>query len=167
MSSSEIDIAKHLAALEGGGDPLRALGQDPARVGLDVGQVRHHKRLGARARKLPSTRSAGRVASSSPKVVRTTLPRTTPANPQLAHEALDRAAGDPGALAIQLRPHLVGSVHLPVVGPDPHDLDLERLVAPGTRRRRPAGRSVVGRRGELQLRADRLDPERAAVRVVD
>jgi hypothetical protein len=57
-----------------------------------------------------------------------------PREPQLSHQALDGAARHPGALPVELGPHLVGPIDLEVLGMDPSDLDLEVLVAhPGPR----------------------------------
>src|SRR5690606_26311002 len=88
--------------------------------------------------------------------------------PGLAHQPLDRAAGDLDAVQAQLPPHLAGPVEALGLLVDPADLDHQLCVALGPRRRLAlAGLDgVVGRRGDLQRTADRLDPEASLV-VVD
>jgi kynureninase len=48
---------------------------------------------------------------------------------QVAHEAFDRATSDWVALPLHLGPDLVGPIHVEVLGIDPTDLGLKRLVA--------------------------------------
>jgi hypothetical protein len=81
----------------------------------------------------------------------------SPAQAQVTHQALDRAAGDRIPFPLHLGPHLVGSIDIEVVGVDPSNLGLERLVSdpPGTRC--PPLGGVVGPGSELQRGADRLD----------
>jgi hypothetical protein len=89
---------------------------------------------------------------------------------QVAHQPLDRAAGDPGAFPVELDPDLVGSVDVEVVAVDPGDLDLQLLVPQRSGRRGPLLRHPVRVRGDLatvlgEHPADRLDPEAASVSV--
>jgi hypothetical protein len=80
---------------------------------------------------------------------------------QLAHQPLHRAAGHRDPLAVQLPPHLAGTIDAEVLGVDPGDLGLEFAVAQRSRRRGSACRLVVGGRGDRQHPADRLDPYRS------
>ncbi len=80
------------------------------------------------------------------------------------HESLDRATGHHDAFAVQLPPDLVGTMDLPVGLPDALDLGCQGLVTPHSLatlfRIAPQGNvAPVTRRGNLQLPADRLDPE--------
>jgi len=68
------------------------------------------------------------------------------------------------ALAAQLPPHLAGAVDAVVLLIDAADLAGQLLIAQGPRARGPRPRRVVGRRGDRQYGADRLDPE--ALRVL-
>ena len=93
-----------------------------------------------------------------------------PGEPQLAHQALDGAAGHPDALPVELGPDLVGAIDVEVLGVDPGDLDLELLVADGPGRRRTLLGHPIGVRGDLaavlgEHPADRLDPEAVPVLV--
>src|SRR5262249_6757442 len=85
--------------------------------------------------------------------------------PQLPHEPLDRAAGDPDPLAVELRPDLVGAIDLPVRVPHPPDLRLEDLVPLSARRDGPPDGGVVAARSDLQHAADRLDSPADPVRI--
>lgn len=66
-----------------------------------------HSRLGRLAVKSRPTRSGGRVTAGSDLVVTNDLPRRTPLE---SHQPLDPAAGNRGALAAKLVPHLAGPV---------------------------------------------------------
>src|SRR5205814_900849 len=81
------------------------------------------------------------------------------AKAQLTHQPFHRAAGDLDALSLQLGPYLVGTIDAVVLLPDPLDLALEPLVAQLAGRWWTRDRRAIGRRGELQHPADRLDPE--------
>jgi hypothetical protein len=83
--------------------------------------------------------------------------------PHLAHQPGDRAACDLDPFAAELAPHLAHAVDAEVVLEDAPDLTAELGVAPGARR--DLGRigtarhvGVIGRRGDRQHPADRLDP---------
>src|SRR4030095_9793682 len=85
-----------------------------------------------------------------------------PAEPHLAHEALDRAARHAGALAAKLFPHFARPVHLVVLIPDTLDRPAQLGIA--LRSRRSLRRLLllrlpqeVRRRSDGQDRADRLD----------
>src|SRR5215204_2636137 len=90
-------------------------------------------------------------------------PAHDPLQPERAHQALDRAAGDADALPAELSGDLAGAVDLEVLPPDAADLWRELGIAPDPRRlplrlRLPGFMLVVGRWGDRQLLADRLDP---------
>src|SRR5262249_2982257 len=82
-----------------------------------------------------------------------------------SHQPLHPAATHWGAFAMQRSPDLARAVDAEVLGVQPPDLTQYLLVAQRTRRRLPRPRGVVRRWGELQRRADRLDPETIAVLV--
>ena len=131
---------------------------DPAAVGLDVGQVGHPQAIRRRRPELAGDqieRPVARLVADRGPDARLAADHASQA--ELAHEPLDRAAGDRDPLALELRPDLVGAVHLAVLVPDPPDRDLQDLVSSPARRRRPADRGVVAARGDLQHPADRLD----------
>src|SRR3954469_18195521 len=75
------------------------------------------------------------------------------------HQPLHGAAGHPMPLPDQLGVHLLRAVHREIVLVHPANVLQGRLVGQGAFRRWPALGGVVGLRGNLQLRADRLDPE--------
>src|SRR5712692_3570529 len=77
---------------------------------------------------------------------------------ELAHQPPHPVTADLEALPVELAPDLVGAVDAVVVLVDPSDLRLHRLVADSTGAGRPGGGRVVGRGGNLQHPADRLDP---------
>src|SRR5574344_2534368 len=91
--------------------------------------------------------------------------------PQPAHQPFDRAARHVEAFASQLSPDLAHAVDREVFAPDALNLGTERLI-PAQASRPPfrvglaGGMLVVGRRGNRQYLADRLDPVGLAV-VVD
>ena len=91
--------------------------------------------------------------------------------PQPAHQPLDGAARHVEALATQLSPDLAHAIDLEVFAPDALNLSTEHLI-PAQASRQPVGVAlaggmfVVGRRGDRQYLADRLDPAGLAV-VVD
>jgi len=71
-------------------------------------------------------------------------------------------------LAPQLPPDLADAIDLEIVIEDPADLGLQRGITLGARRSlgrisTPANMSVIGRWGDRQDFADRLDPVRLAV----
>jgi hypothetical protein len=78
---------------------------------------------------------------------------------QLARDALDCAAGDPDAFAVQLTPDLAGAADAVVLPPDAADLAGQLLIAQGPCTRGPRPCRVAGRRGDRQHLADRLDSE--------
>ena len=104
-------------------------------------------------------------------VVRIGLPRMMPFEAHGLHQAGHRAAGDVEALALQLPPDLANAVDAEVRLEHASDLDLQSLI-PLRPSRQPGGIDalgdmvVVGRRGDRQHLADRLDPMRLAV-IVD
>ena len=97
-------------------------------------------------------------------------PTNHAAQPVSTHQPFDRAASDRNAFAVQLSPDLAHTVHPEVLLPDAMDRACELAVALNTKRqvRRidvPAPVFVIRRRGDRQLRADRLDPVLASMRV--
>jgi hypothetical protein len=66
---------------------------------------------------------------------------------------------DLGALAAQGPPQLAHAVHPEVGGMDSGDVGLQCLITDGSRGRWPALGRIVGRWGDRQDLADRLDPE--------
>ena len=84
---------------------------------------------------------------------------------QLTHETGDGAAGHDDPFAPQLAPELAGAVDAEVRSVDTGDLDLQLLVSQCSGRGRPGLGVVVGRRGDRQVPADRLDPEPGLVSV--
>ena len=125
---------------------------------LHVGQVRHPEAVRAIGDEV-SLDEVGRTTlclvadgGASP------LPSATHATqPQIAHEALNGAAGYRGALPIELGPDLVRPVDAAVLGVHPVDLGLQGLVAPAPGADRAGLGRVVGGGSELQHLADRLD----------
>ena len=84
---------------------------------------------------------------------------------QARHQPLDRAARDRKAFSPQLPPDLTRAVDAEVLLEDPLNLDLQFSVPPRTGRTLtgvdPLGdMRMVGRRGDRQHLADRLDPIR-------
>jgi hypothetical protein len=61
------------------------------------------------------------------------------------------------AFALELGPDLVGSIDVEVLGVDPFDLGLQRVVPDLARTARADLRRVVGGGSELQSPTDRLD----------
>ncbi len=86
---------------------------------------------------------------------------------EIAHEAGNAVSAHRHALSVQLAPHLLHAVDAEVVSVDPADLRLQLFVTPLARRRRSGPGRVVRGRGDLQQRADRLDPPPPAVLLDD
>jgi len=90
-----------------------------------------------------------------------------PSEALCSHQTLDLAARGTDSLATQLPPGLLSAVDREVLFVDPADLGQELAVAEGA----SVGVAlallarVVGGGGELQVSADRLDPESVAVGV--
>src|SRR5262245_27332747 len=86
-----------------------------------------------------------------------------PLQPERSHQSFDGAAGNGDAIPSELPPNLAGAVDLEVIIPDALDLLRDLDIAPNPRRQSLRLRLsrlvlVVGRWGDRQLRADRLDP---------
>lgn len=87
---------------------------------------------------------------------------------EVGHQPLDRAASDDEVFTQHLTPDLARPIHLEVLGEDTLDLRFQRQV-PLRPRRKLLGIDAlgdmvaVGRRGDRQHLADRLDPMRLAV----
>ena len=84
-----------------------------------------------------------------------------------SYEVTFARPGDRDVLAPELPPHLPGAVGFEVLVVDLAQPQLQRFIAHPPRRRLPAAGGVVRRPGDLQLAADRLDPEALAVGVDD
>ena len=90
---------------------------------------------------------------------------------KIGHQPLDRAASDDEAFTQHLPPDLARAIHIEVLGEDTLDLRLQ-LQVPLRPQRQLLGIDalgdvvVVGRRGDRQNLADRLDPMDLAV-IVD
>ena len=87
---------------------------------------------------------------------------------EVGHQPLDRAARDAETLAQHLTPDLARAIHLEVLGVDALDLGLQRQVPLRPRRQllrvgALGDMIAVGRRGDRQNLADRLDPMDLAV----
>ncbi|MGY3146408.1 hypothetical protein ACVWYQ_003407 [Bradyrhizobium sp. USDA 3397] len=105
------------------------------------------------------------MAQPSLIVVLTGLPRDNPLQTHVPHQSRHRATGYIEAFALELAPDLAHAVDEEVLIEDAPNLDLQRGVVPCARR--PLGRiapfghmGVVGRGGDRQHLADRLDPMR-------
>src|SRR5665648_40191 len=125
---------------------------DPQLVRAAGGEVAVHE-IRARVRPGPRDRGARALGSGDP--------------PQAgrAHEAVDSAARDPVALAVQLGVNLADPVDPVVRRMDVPDHRRGRRVGDRPRRGRPGQVGVVAARGDLQVPADRLDPELGLVHV--
>src|SRR5664280_651162 len=140
-------------------------------MGLHVGEVGHPEPVGGDSREVPVhevIRSVLTVVGVGGDLMGLAPAHT--GESQVAHQALDRAAGDPGALPVELAPDLVGPVDVEVLPVYPENLDLQVLVPEGALRRWALLRCPVGVRGDLaavlgEHPADRLDPEAVSVDV--
>lgn len=86
------------------------------------------------------------------------------AQSSLAHEAFNGTTGDRNAFPVELPPDLVGAIDLKIDLPDAFDLADQHFIAlsaSATQFRIPLSGSMapIRGRGNLQLLADRLDPE--------
>ena len=128
--------------------------------------------FGAGAWNCRFTWSSGQGAALSLIVVRTGLPRIDTLQAHRSHQPLDGAAGHRDALPVELPPDLAHAVDAEVLRE--HALDLgfraPRPASPGptacSGSARLRGMGVIGRRGDRQHLADRLDPIRPAM-IVD
>src|SRR6266550_4704666 len=138
--------------------------------GRDGGEVRDPKLVGTRRPEL----TIDVIQRSLGAVVRNCGPTLAPTHralqPQRTHQTLDRTARHRPLFPVQLSPHLARAVDLEVVVPYSANTSSE-LAVPAyplrypTRINLPALVFVVCRRGDRQLRADRLDPVCIAMRV--
>ena len=133
--------------------------------GGDVGEVGHPQLVGPGCREVPRHQVGwprrGHIRRGRPA----SLPAADACKVKLAHQALHGAAGHHDPFPVQLPPDLAGTVDAEVVPVDPGDLSLQLLVSPSPGRGRPTLGGVVGRRGDRQHLADRLDPEPVPVLV--
>src|SRR3954468_13143292 len=113
------------------------------------------------------TQSSGHGAALSLIVVRTGLPRTAPCRPMAR---ISRATVQRTTLIPSLSPDLPNAVDAEVRLIHAPDLDHQRCIPPGARGQPlrispPSGVGVIGRRGDWQHPADRLDPVDGAMLV--
>jgi hypothetical protein len=90
---------------------------------------------------------------------------------RISRDTVQRATGNIEAFALELPPDLAHAIDPEVLIEDAPDLDLQPGILPGARRQlgriAPLGRmGVVGRRGDRQHLANRLDPLRPTM-IVD
>jgi UvrD-like helicase C-terminal domain len=117
------------------------------------------------------TWSNGQGVALSLIVVLTGLPRITPFKPKGLHQPCHGAAGNIVALTLQLPPHLAHAIDAEVLLEHPLNFWLQGVIPSRSRRQpgrigAPGSMRMVGRRGDRQHPADRLDPIRPAV-IVD
>lgn len=141
---------------------------DEADPGRDIGEVREPQPVQRRGMELAvdliertgcglvANRGADRLAADSPFKA------------HFPHQSGDGASGDVEAFPLELPPDLAHAIDAEVLLEDAPHLGLQRLVALPPRRQ-PGGivplgdMVVVGRGGDRQHLADRLDPMRLAV----
>ncbi len=130
----------------------------PATVRLDVGEVRYPQRVRSWGAKLPRHQVGGPVAGLvTEHGADTPLAAAHAAQACGSDEALDGAARHTRALPIELRPHLVGPVHLAVLVPDAPNGDRELAIPTPPRRHGAIHGRVIATGRDLQYPADRLD----------
>jgi hypothetical protein len=143
---------------------------DEANPGRDIGEVRDPEHVWARRLELPvdaiEWAGCGRVRDRGAHLPAPHRPLQTHGS----HQARHRAAGDPDPLPAELPPDLPDAVDAEVLLEHAPDLDHEHRVALGAGRQLggispPGSMRVVGRRGDRQQPADRLDPVDGAVLV--
>ena len=145
-------------------------GIDPAGKRLHIGDVRDPAAVRRRRVEAPLQQVRWPVRGIAGQRRRRPLPpRAGPADPQLAHQPLDRAPRHRNALAVQLQPDLPRTVNLPsfLSLPRFHDLLLQDHVADFPRRRLRLAflRVVIRRHGKFKDRAGRLDSEPVPMRI--
>jgi hypothetical protein len=163
--------ARHPPADEQPGEGVDDEGDvDEAGPGRNVGEIGHPKHV----RPLGLEDAIHAVERTRHRLVANRGALGSSANdagkPHLAHQPRHRAASGGNSFAAELAPHLAHTVDSEVLTPDPPDVPPQLDVAPCPRRRfgrigMASGMSVIGRRGNRQHPADRLDPERITVRV--
>src|SRR5271157_3505762 len=131
----------------------------------DVGEIGDPEPIGCRGREGPLDeigRTSGEIGWSRGADAALT---GSAHEAERAHEESDAVAPDVLALAAENPPDLVCAIDREVLGVDRGDLGFELLIGECSRGGRPASSGIVGRGGDLQEPADRLDPERARVLV--
>ena len=144
---------------------------DEAGPGRDVGEVRHPQDVRPRRLELPVDpieRTRGRrIADRGPHP----LAAHDALQAHLPHQPRDRAAGDRDPLAAELPPDLAHAIDPEVLLEHAADFGLRVGIAPRPGRQlarigAPRHMGVIGRRGDRQNAADRLDPVDGAM-IVD
>jgi len=136
----------------------------PALPGRDIGEVRDPQLIWPFSLELPidpiqrASRFAVADRGAHHLATHDTAQALTP------HESLDRTAGYHDAFAVQLPPDLVGTIDPQVGLPDTLDLGHQHRITQHSlaalfRVSQQGDMTPVARRGNLQLPADRLDPE--------
>ena len=170
-------IEHHVGAGGAGDSPAN----DPAGKGIDdegdvhetlpsrdIGEIRHPQRIRLSWLKLPShqVRRRGLVGGWHGRTDR--LASHHASQPQPAHQALDGATSGGDRFSMQLAPDLADAVNAEVLVPNALDLGTQTAITldAGWRAIRLGVTGlvlVVGRRGDRQHAADRLDPVRLSV----
>lgn len=134
----------------------------PALLGGHIGKIRYPQMVGSHGIELPvdpvTQTSQGFVWPGGTDDLLT----THACQPHSLHQSFNGAIGYLNAFAVELAPDFVGAVDLQIRIPGPSDLAHQNVIAFGTRAA-PLGMTLsgcmmpVGRRGDLQYRADRFD----------
>jgi hypothetical protein len=144
---------------------------DEAGPSGDIGEIRHPQRIRARRLELP----IDLVLRARRRLVAHRRSNRLAAHDALQthgpHQPLDRATRHAFSLPQQLPPNLAHAINLEIVVEDAPDFLAQNRIAPRPRRalRGIAARRrmrPIGRRGDRQNLADRLDPVRLAM-IVD
>ena len=106
--------------------------EQPALPGAHVGEVRHPQLIGTISFELPvdtveRARGRGIWRGGSDAFA-----APDPGQPELAHQPLDRTAGNGYAFSVHLLPDLVCAVDLPVGMPDPLNIGRQILITLGS-----------------------------------
>ena len=169
---ARVSAARHPPADDAAGVGVDDEGDiDEASPGGDIGEIGHPQHIRARRLELAVDviERTGRRAVAYRGAHGSAPDR--PLQAHLLHQPRHRAASDVMTLAPQLAPHLAHAVNREILLEHAADLDLHRRIAPG-----PGGKPgwiaplgdviMVGRRGNRQHLADRLDPVSLAM-IVD
>ena len=138
-----------------------------ARQCTNVGQVGHPQAVRDRRAEVSLHQVSGPVKGIVRHSCTPGFPSHRSREPQFPHQALHGATRCRDTLAMQLPPHLAGAVDAKVVCVYMPDLHLQRIVPNLSQGWRATTRCVVGRRGEPQHPADRLDPETIPVDIYE
>ncbi len=134
-------------------------GIDEACARPDVGQIGHPQPVRSRRREDPLDEIGRALADQSRPGRPDPLHAGHAGQAERAHKAGHPVAADGDPFPAQRAPGLARAIHTEVLAVDAGDVDRQRLITDRARRRWPDLGGVVGRRGDLQRPADRLDPE--------